>query len=246
LTSLLKNAFHWSIEAQNAFEVLKTTIMQAPVLTLPDFDKTFTVETDASGIGFDYELSYKSGAENIMADALSRITSGAELNALFLTSITTDLLQQNQTYKKDKYALVDGILRRKEKTVILVVVDRLSKYAYFIAMQHPFTASIAAQVFLDNVYRLHGLPDSIISDRDKLFLSHFWQSLFRVLKVELKMSTAYHHQSDGKTEIVDTCLECFLRCMAEEKPKEWAMWLPMAEFWYNTNFHSAINTTPFQ
>ncbi|GJT89631.1 retrotransposon-related protein [Tanacetum coccineum] len=129
------------------------------------------------------------------------------------------------------------------KTVILVVVDRMSKYAHFIALQHPFTASTVAKVFLDNVYRLHGMPESIISDRDTIFLSHFWQSLFKVLKVQLKMSTAYHPQTDSQTEIVNKCLECFLRCMTGERPKEWTMWLPMV---YNTNFHSAINTTPFQ
>ncbi|GKD92384.1 putative mitochondrial protein, partial [Tanacetum coccineum] len=89
------------------------------------------------------------------------------------------------------------------KTVILVVVDRLSK--------------------------LHGMPESIVSDRDKIFLSHFWQSLFKVLKVQLKMSTAYHPQIDGQTEIVNKCFECFLRCVTEERPKEWTLWLPMAE-----------------
>ncbi|GJR80457.1 retrotransposon-related protein [Tanacetum coccineum] len=98
------------------------------------------------------------------------------------------------------------------KSVILVVVDRLRKYAHFMAMQHPFTASTVAQVFLDNVYRLHGMPESIVSERDKIFLSHFWQLL----------------------------------CMTGERPKEWTLWLHMAEFWYNTNFHSVINTTPFQ
>ncbi|GJR80456.1 retrotransposable element Tf2 [Tanacetum coccineum] len=60
------------------------------------------------------------------------------------------------------------------------------------------------------------------------------------------MSTAYHPQTDGQTKIVNKCLECYLRCMTGERPKEWTLWLPMAEFWYNTNFHSAINTTPFQ
>ena len=132
------------------------------------------------------------------------------------------------------------------KTVIFVVVDRLSKYAHFIGLQHPFTASTVAQAFMDNVYRLHGLPESIISDRDKVFLSHFWQSLFKTMKVQLKLSTAYHPQTDGQTEIVNKCLECYLRCMTGDKPKEWLMWLPMAEFWYNTNYHSSINITPYE
>ena len=92
---------------------------------------------------------------------------------------------------------VEGVPKSHGKTVILVVVDRLSKYAHFMPLQHPFTAAQVAQVFLDNVYKLHGLPNTIVSDRDKVFLSNFWQSLFKVLKVKLQMSTTYHPQSDG-------------------------------------------------
>ena len=132
------------------------------------------------------------------------------------------------------------------KSVIMVVVDRLSKYAHFMALSHPFNASQVAQVFLDCAYRLHGLPQAIVSDIDKIFLSNFWKSLFSELKVQLKMSTAYHPQTDGQTEVVNRCLGCYLRCMCGEKPKEWTKWLPLAEFWYNTNFHSAIQTTPYE
>ncbi|GJW06369.1 retrotransposable element Tf2 [Tanacetum coccineum] len=141
---------------------------------------------------------------------------------------------------------VNCYTKSQGKTVILVVVDRLSKYAHFMALSHPYTASYVAQVFLDTVYRLHGLPNSIIIDRDSVFLSLFWQSLFKLLKVELKMSTAYHPQTDGPTEVVNKCVECYLRCMTGERPKEWVQWLPLAEFWYNTNKHSSINVTLYE
>nr|GEU44266.1 UDP-glycosyltransferase 71E1 [Tanacetum cinerariifolium] len=141
---------------------------------------------------------------------------------------------------------VEGLSNSGEKTVIMVVVDRLSKYSHFMALSHPFTAIQVAQLFLDNVYKLHGLPKITVSDRDKIFLSLFWKELFKMLHVSLHFSTAYHPQSDGQTEVVNRCLECYLRCMTGEKPKEWAKWLSLADYWYNTNFYTSINTTPFE
>ncbi|GJX25981.1 retrotransposable element Tf2 [Tanacetum coccineum] len=103
-----------------------------------------------------------------------------------------------------------------------------------------------AELFMNNVYKLHRLPRTIVSDRDKVFTSLFWKSLIKMLKVELQMSSTYHPQTDGQTEAVNKTLECYLRCMTREKPKEWTQWLALAEFWYNTKFHSCTKTTPFE
>lgn len=116
---------------------------------------------------------------------------------------------------------VEGLPPSGGKNCILVVVDRFSKYAHFLPLAHPYTALSVAKLFLQQVYRLHGLPDSIVSDRDRVFTSQLWQALFRLANVTLKMSTAYHPQTDGQTERVNQCMETFLRCFVSACPSKW-------------------------
>jgi hypothetical protein len=81
----------------------------------------------------------------------------------------------------------------------LVIVDKFSKYNHFIALSHPFTAAKVAHVFMDNVYKLHSMPSAIISDRDIIFTSAFWQEHFKLAQVTLQMSSSYYPQTDGQT-----------------------------------------------
>jgi len=446
LTSLLKkNSFSWSPTAQAAFDELKEAMLTAPVLALPDFTKTFVVETDAAGegigavlmqdshpiaylskalspkhqalstyekefmavvlavekwrpyllgrhfiiktdhfslkylleqkvttafqskwlsklMGYDYEICYKKGKENTAADSLSRLPA-AQLLTLSFSSVHTSLLEevkvsweqdanvqsiitqleggevvphytlsQGLLYRKGKLVVgnsaalqakiiqlfhdsalgghsgvavttkrisclfwwkdlrkmvrnfvrecticqrykadltapggllqplpipgaiwvdvsldfIEGLPKSRGKDTILVVVDRLSKYAHFLTLAHPYTAVTVAQLYFDHVFKLHGVPKTMVSDRDKVFVSHFWQELFRLQHVSLHLSTAYHPQSDGQTEVVNRCLEGYLRCMTGEVPHEWSLWISLAEWWYNTNWHSAIGLTPYE
>jgi hypothetical protein len=139
-----------------------------------------------------------------------------------------------------------GLPKSGNKSVIMVVVDRLSKYAHFCALQHPFTTTTVAQLFMDNIFKLHGMPNSIVSDRDPTFTNNFWQELFKLQGTQLHLNTAYHPQTDGQTEVVNKCLETYLRCFSSERKNQWAQWLPLAEWWYNTSYHTTTHMTPFE
>lgn len=141
---------------------------------------------------------------------------------------------------------ITGLPKSKGYEAVMVVVDRLSKYAHFIPLKHPYSAKTLADVFVKEVIRLHGVPISIVSDRDPIFVSNFWQEIFKLQGTHLKMSTAYHPQTDGKTEVVNRCLETFLRCFIAAQPKTWVLWISWVEYWYNTIYHSSTVRTPFE
>ena len=140
---------------------------------------------------------------------------------------------------------VEGLPLSNNFNAIMVVVDRFTKYAHFIPLKHPFSAAQIAKVVLDNIVKLHGLPTTIVTDRDKIFVSTFWKELFKLYDIQLQLSTAYHPQTDGQTERVNQCLEMYLHCAMYDSPKKWHSWLALAELWYNSFFHSALHCSPF-
>lgn len=140
---------------------------------------------------------------------------------------------------------IDGLPQSHKYNSILVVLDKYTRYAHFLPLSHQFTIAKVAHSYLDNVYKLHGLPAAIISDRDPVFTSNFWRELFRIIGTELNMSTLYHPQADGQTERVNQCLEVYLRYFIHACPNKWSQYLALAEFWYHSSFHSALNTSPF-
>lgn len=133
-----------------------------------------------------------------------------------------------------------GLPRSKGKDVIMVVVDRSSKCAQFIALSHPYSAKDVAELFVRYIVRLPGIPHSIV------FISAFWREFFKLQGTKLNMSSAYHPQTDGRTKVVNRCLEHYLWCFTHGKPKEWERYLAWAEYWYNTSYHRSIAMTPFE
>ncbi|XP_071900942.1 uncharacterized protein [Coffea arabica] len=246
---LKKDSFIWNEAATSAFEQLKVAMTQAPVLALPNFSLPFVLETDASQtamgaqkwlaklMGLDYEIQYKRGKDNIVADALSRRQGESYLGDDKIKEILIALAIEGSS--TPDYSYLQGIIRYKGRVYIGVTSDlrkqlvscmhdsavgghsgnqgtyqRLKSYFFWPGMKKEVEAYVQACDICkrsknEQIYKLHGLPVDIVSDRDKIFTSLFWQELF--------------HQSG-----------------------HWKRCLPAAEWWYNTNFHSSLQMTPFQ
>jgi hypothetical protein len=131
-------------------------------------------------------------------------------------------------------------------TVILFVVNRLTKFGHFFAMKKDYDSRQVADCIVQNIVKLYGMPKSIVSDRDKVFTSKFWQHLFKLHGTTLAMSSAYHPQNDGQSEALNKCLEMYLRCLTFHNPKVWSKLLHLAQYWYNTAFHTSAAMTPYK
>lgn len=129
---------------------------------------------------------------------------------------------------------------------ILVVVDYLSKRAHFIPTKDSSTSNDTARLFYDHVFRHHGMPSRIISDRDHRLTSGFWKTLTRLVGTHLAMSTPYHPQTDGATEVLNKTVAAMLRIFTENAYYDWDEYLTAAEFAYNNSLHRSTGYTPFE
>lgn len=134
----------------------------------------------------------------------------------------------------------------KNKDSIMVVVDKLCKSAHFISVQSIYKAVQIAHIFMKNMFRLHGLPKTIISDRDVKFTSVFWKTLFEDLGTQLNFSTAYHPQTDGKIEQVKQVFEDMLRAYVMQQPTKREDYLHLVELAYNNGYHTSLQMSPFE
>jgi hypothetical protein len=133
-------------------------------------------------------------------------------------------------------------------TAILILVCHLTKMAHFVPCHKEITAKGTVDLFIDNCYKLHGVPKGIVSDMDPRFVGKCWQSFTRKLNTKLNMSTARHPQTDGLTHFcfVNETMQIVLRCYTTESRIDWVSHLPVVEFNYNCSINEASKHSPFE
>jgi hypothetical protein len=129
-------------------------------------------------------------------------------------------------------------------TIILVVVDRFTKMAHFIPIKKKDSPTVA-QAYLENVWKYHGFPEDVVSDRDSTFTGSFFTDLYNYLGIKRSISTAYHPQTDGQTERINQVIESYLRSYCNYERNDWASMLAMAEYAYNNSKHASTKVSPF-
>jgi hypothetical protein len=134
---------------------------------------------------------------------------------------------------------------RAGNDAILVVVDRFSKERHYIPCKKTCSAEDTAKLMINHVWKLHGLPSSIVSDRGTQFVSALWKHWCQVLRIQCKLSTAYHPQTDGQTENANAFMEQYLKAFVSYDQKDWEELLPMAEFAANSVINESLGTSPF-
>jgi hypothetical protein len=129
---------------------------------------------------------------------------------------------------------------------IWVIVDRLTKTAHFLSVHTTYNAKKYAEIYLDQIIHLHGVPKMIISDRGAQFISHFWEQLQYALGTKLIRSSAYHPQTDRQTERINQILEDMLRACVLQYDKNWDKCLSLAEFSYNNSYQTSLKMAPLE
>jgi hypothetical protein len=135
---------------------------------------------------------------------------------------------------------------RKQHDSIMVVVDNLTKDAHFIPLKTTHKETYVAYVFMKEVAWLHGIPKTIVSDRDPKFTSNVWKGLFKGFRMNMNFSTTYHPESDGQIERVNRVIEDTLRMYVMDKPSKWEDYLHLVEFAYNNGYQASLKMSPFE
>jgi hypothetical protein len=134
----------------------------------------------------------------------------------------------------------------KQHDSIMVVVDKITKAIHFIPLKTTHKATNVTNIFMREGARLHGIPKTILSDRDPKFTSNFWKGLFKGFKTNMNFSTTYHPESDGQTKRVNQVIEDILRMYVMDKPSKWEDHLHLVEFTYNNEYQASLKMSPFE
>jgi transposase InsO family protein len=134
----------------------------------------------------------------------------------------------------------------KQHDSIMVVVEKLTKASHFVPVSTTHTTTNIAKIFMKEVARLHGIPRTIVSDKDTKFTSNFWRGLFKLFGTNLNFITTYHPQTDGKTKRVNQIIEDMLRMYVMDKPSKWEDYLHLVEFAYNNGYQASSRMRPFE
>ena len=141
---------------------------------------------------------------------------------------------------------ITGLPRtKKQNDSIMVVVDKLSKEAHFIPVNSTYKAVNIADIFMKEIFRLHGIPKIVSIDRDAKFTSRFWMSLFKCMDTKLNFCTTYHSQIDGYMERVIQVLNDMLRMYVMNQPDKWKDYIHLVEFACNDNYQASNKMSPF-
>jgi hypothetical protein len=161
-------------------------------------------------------------------------------------------LLQPLSISKNKWEVItmDFITRlpktNKQHDSIMVMVEKLTKFSHFVPVKTTHTAANIVEIFMKEIARLHGIPRTIVSNRDTKFTSNFWRGLFKGFDTNLNFSTTYHPQIDGKIERVNRIIEDVLRMYVMDKPSKWEDYLHLVEFAYNNGYQASLRMSPFE
>jgi len=151
-------------------------------------------------------------------------------NITISTSRITPTTSPKGTWKDIAMEFITSLPLSQGYANIMVVIDRLSKFAHFIPLRPGLNSKLMAEAFIQNIVKLYGFLKTVVSSRDRVFISNFWRQLFKAQGTTLVMTSTYHPQSDCQIENLIKTLEMYLRCFVFYHPKQWVTMLPWAQY----------------
>jgi hypothetical protein len=258
ITSLQRKGvkFQWTKECEKSFQELKQLLTNAPIPRIANPKEDFVVCIDACKErlgGFlnpnGFLVCYESRKLKEIAKYIARCMECQKVKVEHRhpAGLLQPLTISEWKWELLKMDFVTGFPRTsKQHDSIMVVVDKLTKVVHFIPLKTTHKAANVVDIYMREVELLYGIPKTIVSDRDPKFTSKFWKWLFKGFKTNMNFSTAYHPQSDGKTERVNQVIEKVLRMYVMDKPYKWEDYLHLVEFSYNNGYQASVKMSPFE